>query len=146
MATGTGDSRTRIATRYALASATLMIAHHAAGKATRDAIFLSHYDVTDLPKIVISAAVLSMVAVILMSRLLAAYGPSRVIPLAFGLSTILFFGNWWLYEAAPQLVAVSLYLQMAIFGAVLISGLRRFRSSGAVRVKLDRPIAQPKAH
>ena len=80
--------------RYALVSATLMIAHHAAGKATRDAIFLSHYDVTDLPKIVISVALLSMVAVILMSRLLAAYGTSRVIPLAFGFSTILFFGNW----------------------------------------------------
>ena len=115
-------SSTKAATTFALASATLMIAHQVAGKATRDAIFLSHYDVTDLPKIVIIAAVLSMIGVILMSRLLVIYGPSRVIPAAFGISTILFLGNWWLYEPAPERVAVLLYLQMAIFGAVLISG------------------------
>ena len=45
-------STTRLATSLALMSATLMIAHQVAGKATRDAIFLSHYDVTDLPKMV----------------------------------------------------------------------------------------------
>ncbi len=107
---------------FALASATLMIAHQVAGKATRDAIFLSHYEVTDLPKIVITSAVLSMIAVILISRLLVSYGPSRVIPVAFGFSTLLFIGNWSLYGTAPEQVAVLLYLQMAVFGAVLISG------------------------
>ncbi len=66
---------TRAATLFALASATLMIAHQVAGKATRDAVFLSHYDVTELPKVVITAAILSMVAVVLMSRLLVAFGP-----------------------------------------------------------------------
>ena len=113
---------TNIATKFALVSATLMIAHQVAGKATRDAIFLSHYEVTDLPKIVITAAILSMIAVVLMSRLLVSFGPWRVIPLAFGCSTVLFIGNWWLYATAPEQVAVSLYLQMAVFGAVLISG------------------------
>ena len=99
-----------------------MIAHQVAGKATRDAVFLSHYEVTDLPKIVITAAILSMVTVIMMSRLLVNYGPSRAIPAAFGFSTFLFIGNWWLYGTAPAKVAILLYLQMAIFGAVLISG------------------------
>ncbi len=113
---------TRTATSFALASATLMIAHQVAGKATRDAVFLSHYDVTDLPKIVIGAAILSMIAVIIMSRLLVTYGPSHVIPAAFGFSTLLFIGNWWLYGIAPAKVAIVLYLQMAVFGAVLISG------------------------
>ncbi len=107
---------------FALASATLMIANQVAGKATRDAIFLSHYEVTDLPKMVITAAVLSMIGVILISRLLVNYGPSRVIPVAFGFSTLLFIGNWSLYGTAPEKVAVLLYLQMAVFGAVLISG------------------------
>lgn len=107
---------------FALASATLMIANQVAGKATRDAIFLSHYEVTDLPKMVITAAVLSMIGVILISRLLVNYGPSRVIPVAFGFSTLLFIGNWPLYGTAPEKVAVLLYLQMAVFGAVLISG------------------------
>lgn len=113
---------TKAATTFALASATLMIAHQVAGKATRDALFLSHYDVTDLPKIVITAAILSMIAVIMMSRLLVNYGPWRVIPVAFAFSTCLFVANWWLYESLPAQVAILLYLQMAIFGAVLISG------------------------
>jgi len=122
MTPDTIPSGTRRATLFALASATLMIAHQVAGKATRDAVFLSYYDVTELPKMVISSAILSMVAVILMSRLLVTYGPWRVIPSAFGFSAILFIGNWWLYAIAPAKVAILLFLQMAIFGAVLISG------------------------
>ena len=113
---------TRTATTFALVSAILMIAHQVAGKATRDAIFLSHYEVSDLPKVVMTAAVLSMMTVIMMSRLLVSYGPSRVIPAAFGFSTFLFIGNWWLYGTAPAKAGILLYLQMAIFGAVLISG------------------------
>lgn len=113
---------TRLATIFALASATLMIAHQVAGKATRDAIFLSHYEVTDLPKMVLIAAILSMLSVIFVSRLLVAFGPWRVIPLAFFISAGLFGLNWWYYILEPALVAVSLYLQMAVFGAVLISG------------------------
>lgn len=113
---------TRAATLFALASATLMIAHQVAGKATRDAVFLSHFDVTELPKVVITAAILSMVAVVLMSRLLVVYGPWRVIPSAFGVSAVLFIANWWFFDVAAERVAIALYLQMAIFGAVLISG------------------------
>ena len=113
---------TRLATIFALMSATLMIAHQVAGKATRDAIFLSHYEVTDLPKMVLFAAILSLLAVVLMARLLAKHGPWKVIPPAFFASGCLFMTNWWYYPLNPQVVAVALYLQMAIFGAVLISG------------------------
>lgn len=113
---------TRTATIFALTSATLMIAHQVAGKATRDAIFLSHFDVTDLPKIVLIAAVLSMTSVIFVSRLFVAYGPWKVIPIAFLASGALFAVNWWAYIGQPRVVAVALYLQIAIFGAVLISG------------------------
>ncbi|MGR8950161.1 MAG: Npt1/Npt2 family nucleotide transporter [Gammaproteobacteria bacterium] len=115
-------STTRLATIFALMSATLMIAHQVAGKATRDAIFLSYYDVTDLPKMVLLAAILSLLAVVFVSRLLVAYGPWRVIPAAFFASSSLFATNWWYFSIQPQVVAIALYLQMAIFGAVLISG------------------------
>ncbi|MEM7466830.1 MAG: Npt1/Npt2 family nucleotide transporter [Pseudomonadota bacterium] len=115
-------SSTRLATIFALMSATLMIAHQVAGKATRDAIFLSHYDVTDLPKMVLLAAILSLLAVVFMSRLLVSFGPWRVIPIAFFVSGALFATNWWYYALHPHIVAIALYLQMAIFGAVLISG------------------------
>ena len=97
----------RIATSFALASATLMIAHQIAGKATRDAIFLTHYDVTNLPKMVLIAAVMSMAAVVLMSRLLGGFGPWRVIPKAFLISALLFAVNWWYYASAPRIIAAS---------------------------------------
>ncbi|MCP5144711.1 MAG: hypothetical protein H6978_07795 [Gammaproteobacteria bacterium] len=93
-----------------------------AGKATRDGIFLSYFDVTTLPKMVIVAALVSMAAVILVGQLLARFGPSRVIPTALGLSGASFMIDWVLYYQAPMTVAVLLYLQMAAFGAVLISG------------------------
>lgn len=107
---------------FALATATLMIGHQVAGKATRDALFLSHFEVTELPKAVIAAAVLSMSGVLLMSRLLPRYGPPRLIPLAFGLSAALFACEWLVYPFASGPVAVALYLHMALFGAILISG------------------------
>lgn len=110
------------ATAFALVSATLMIAHQVGGKATRDAIFLSQYDVTELPKMVIAAALLSMLAVVVMSRLITSFGPHRIVPAAFLFSAGLFAGNWYLYGTGPQLAAITLYLQMAVFGAVLISG------------------------
>jgi AAA family ATP:ADP antiporter len=113
---------TAAATAFALISATLMIAHQVGGKATRDAMFLSYYDITQLPKMVIVAALLSMLAVIVMSRLLTNYGPWRIVPGAFFLSALLFISTWLLYGDAPHLAALTLYLQMAVFGAVLISG------------------------
>jgi hypothetical protein len=107
---------------FALSTATLMIAHQVAGKATRDALFLSHFEVTELPKAVIAAAVLSMAGVLLMSRLLARYAPAHLVPAAFGASAILFACEWLLSGRDPRLAAIVLYLHMAVFGAILISG------------------------
>ena len=107
---------------YAVVSATLMIAHQVAGKATRDALFLSQFDVTALPKMVMASAVLSMLAVVVIARLLAQFGPSRVMPGAFALSALLFFASWILYGVSPAATSIALYLQMGVFGAVLISG------------------------
>jgi ATP:ADP antiporter, AAA family len=110
------------AATWAVVTATLMIAHQVAGKATRDALFLSQFEVTALPKMVMASAVLSMLAVIVIARLLAQFGPSRVMPGAFALSALLFVGSWLLYAVSPNLISVLLYLQMGVFGAVLISG------------------------
>lgn len=107
---------------WAIGSAALMIAHQVAGKATRDALFLSHFDVTLLPRMVMASAVLSMLAVVIIARLLVQFGPSRVMPAAFALSSAIFFAGWAAYAAVPEAVSVALYLQMGVFGAVLISG------------------------
>jgi AAA family ATP:ADP antiporter len=107
---------------FALFAATVMIAHQVAGKATRDALFLSNFNVTNLPKVVIVAAIASMAAVLIMSRLLARISPVRLIPLVFGLSAFLFIGEWLLLDYHPRIASIILYLHMAVFGAILISG------------------------
>lgn len=107
---------------YALLAATTMIAQQVAGKATRDALFLSNFDVTNLPKIVIAAALASMAGVLLMSRLLSHTNPARLVPGVFGLSAVLFIGEWVLLDYQPGIASIVLYLHMAVFGAILISG------------------------
>ncbi|MFV1973646.1 MAG: Npt1/Npt2 family nucleotide transporter, partial [Thiohalobacterales bacterium] len=110
------------ALRFALFAATTMIAQQVAGKATRDALFLSNFDVTNLPRIVIAAAIASMAGVLIMSRLLSRYSPATLMPAIFGASTLLFAGEWVLLEYQPGITSIVLYLHMAVFGAILISG------------------------
>ena len=107
---------------FALFAATTMIAQQVAGKATRDALFLSNFDVTNLPKMVIAAAFASMGGVLLMSRLLSHFSPARLVPGVFGLSAVLFVAEWVLLNYQPGIASIVLYLHMAIFGAILISG------------------------
>jgi len=107
---------------FALLAATVIIGQQVAGKATRDALFLSNFDVTNLPKIVIASAIASMAGVLVMSRLLARISPIRVVPSIFALSALLFIGEWVLLDYQPRIASVILYLHMAVFGAILISG------------------------
>ena len=107
---------------FGLVSATLMIAHQITGKATRDGLFLSRFDIETLPKMVMLAAVVSFFAVLVMSRLIARFGPARVMPLAFGVSAAVFVAIFILDRVEPRAAAVFLYLHMSVFGAVLISG------------------------
>jgi hypothetical protein len=113
------DSRALL---FALFAATTMIAQQVAGKATRDALFLSNFDVTDLPKMVIAAAFTSMAGVLVMSHLLSRLSPTTLVPAAFGLSAVFFVGEWLLLGYQPGMASIALYLHMAVFGAILISG------------------------
>ena len=103
-------------------TATLMIAHQVAGKATRDGLFLHYYDVTQLPKVVMGSAILSFIGVLAMSRLLGRFGPALVVPLGYGISSVLFAAEWYLFPTFKMQVIVVLYFHMAVFGAILISG------------------------
>jgi hypothetical protein len=107
---------------FALFAATTMIAQQVAGKATRDALFLSNFDVTNLPKVMIASAIASMTGVLIMSRLLSRFSPFALVPAVFGASAILFVGEWLLLGSHPRVASVVLYLHMAVFGAILISG------------------------
>jgi ATP:ADP antiporter, AAA family len=93
-----------------------------AGKATRDALYLAHLDVTTLPVMVIVTAGVSILLVIGSSRSLRAVTPGMFVPAAFALSAALLFGSWLLLEWAPRLAAQAVYLQISGLGPMLGSG------------------------
>lgn len=92
------------------------------GKATRDALFLAHLDVSSLPAMVIATAGVSILLVAVSSRCLRRLDPGVVIPVAFGLNAVLLMLEWALTSRAPALAAQALYLQISGLGPMLGSG------------------------
>ena len=93
-----------------------------AAKATRDALYLAHLDVTTLPVMVIVTAAVSILLVIASSRSLRAIAPGTFVPAAFALSAALLMGSWFMLEWAPRLAAQVVYLQISGLGPMLGSG------------------------
>lgn len=98
-----------------------MIAQQVAGKAARDALYLSHFDVETLPVMMAGSAVVSLVAMVWLSKLMVRRSPARVVPAAFAFSGGAFLAEWALSFPAPGLAAIALYLHTALFGAVIVS-------------------------
>lgn len=98
-----------------------MIAQQVAGKAARDALFLSIFKVEDLPAMIAASAIVSLVAVLWLSGLMVRHSPAKVVPAAFALSGALLIAEWAVSFASPRIAAVALYLHTALFGAVVIS-------------------------
>lgn len=105
----------------AMAVAAVMLAHQVAGKAVRDALFLGAMPVTDLPRMVILAAALSLAAVPVYSRLLSWVGPRVLVPIGFLSSAVAHVAEWYWYGTGT-VVPVIVYLHVAAFGALLLSG------------------------
>ena len=106
----------------AMAVSGLLMAHLVAGKASRDAIFLSHFRTSDLPAMVTVAAIASIIASLVGSRMMVRLGPQRVVALSFLLSGLLQFAEWLLLDHSPRFTACLIYLHLVALGAVLISG------------------------
>ena len=133
------EQNTGILTAVAMTAASVMIAQHIAGKATRDALFLSHFEISDLPKAMMISAAVSVAAVLAMSRLLARHGPARLIPPLYLASAALLAGQWLLTDIMPGAAAAALYLHVAALNSILISGFwsvinERFDPYAAKRV------------
>lgn len=108
-------------TKWAAAVAALMMAHQVAAKAVRDSFFLTVMPASDLPSMVMAAAAISVGAVPIYARLMARYGPARVVPIGFVLSTAAHLAEWTSATLTPTL-AVLVYLHVAALGALLLSG------------------------
>lgn len=105
-----------------MAGASLMLAHQVAGKAVRDSFFLSNYPASDLPKVVFVAAALTIVFVLLFSRAMGRFGPQRLVPASFLLSSALHIVEYRLYAGDPALWSVLIYVHIAALGAIVLSG------------------------
>lgn len=104
-----------------MTTAGLMLAHQVAGKAVRDATFLSAWPSSALPTMVIAAAAAAVLAVPVYAALLAAIGPRIVVPSGFLLSAVGHVLEWRLVGTSPWGAAV-VYIHIASFCALLLSG------------------------
>jgi hypothetical protein len=110
------------ATHAAAFGAAALIASQVASKAVRDAFFLSHFDVTALPVMVILSSVLSIVGGLLAARLISTLTPGRFLPFAFVFSSLFLLAEWGISKWHEGAAAVLIYLHIATMGSLLISG------------------------
>ncbi len=103
-------------------TALLMIAGQTAGKAARDALFLSSFSIGDLPKMIMAAALLSVLMMGVSTRLHVRWSPARLIPIAFISSGLSLFLVWAATFLSLRAAAILFYLHLTGFGVVLISG------------------------
>jgi AAA family ATP:ADP antiporter len=105
-----------------------MIAQQVAGKATRDTLYLTSFDVTTLPLMMAASAVLSILSVLWLSKMILRHSPARTVPASFAVSCVVLLAAWGLSFPAPRLAAVAVYAHTALFGATLISAFWSFVS------------------
>ncbi len=108
-------------TRAAAFTSAAMIAHQVAGKAARDALFLTSFSASALPGVMAVAALLSLVAALWISRLLARFSPAAVLPIVFGVSMVGLVGEWIVGQFSPAAMAIAIYLHLAVFGPLLMT-------------------------
>lgn len=99
-----------------------IIATQVAGKAARDALFLTEFDISSLPLILMASALISIGAVLLTTRSLTLYGPTRVVPPLFFASGLMLVAEWAFAMSNARAASVLVYLHVAIIGSLLISG------------------------
>jgi hypothetical protein len=108
-------------TTIAAVASGAMIAQQVAGKAARDAIFLSSFRVEHLPIMIAASAVASLGGALLLSRFMVRHAPAKVVPIVFGASGALLIAEWLVSFASHRTAAAALYVHTALFGAVMIS-------------------------
>ncbi len=104
-----------------MAGAGLLMAHQVAGKAARDAIFLSNFDAKSLPAMMVAAALTAALLGVASSRVLSRLTPARVVHWSFAVSGVLQLFEWRLLATQPRIAAVVVYLHLVALSAVLLS-------------------------
>lgn len=115
------SDRDRTAWIAALA-ALILISWQIGAKAARDALFLTTFDVTSLPAMVVASTVFALAVVPLSTRAMTRLTPARFVPAALAGSAASTLGAWAVSTISHQVAAVWLFLHVASLGAVLVSG------------------------
>jgi hypothetical protein len=102
-------------------TASALIAQQVGTNAIRDGLFLSFFPVQSLPYFMAGAAVLAIAAAQASGRLLARFGPARLVPGLFALNASLFLVEWGLLGSRPRAAATLVYVHSAVLGAIAIS-------------------------
>lgn len=108
-------------TQFAMAIAAMLMAYQIAGKAARDAVFLSQFPATSLPAMTAAAAITSIIAGFVNTRILSSVHPVRFLPIALALSGILQIAEFLATPARPAVLAVIVYIHIMAFGPILLS-------------------------
>lgn len=106
----------------AAACAAILISHHVAARTCRDALFLSHYPATELPKVMLASAVFGLPLVLVLSRAVARVGPGLLIPGFIAISGCLHAAEWVLLGVAPGIAATVLYIHATVATGIAVSG------------------------
>lgn len=101
--------------------AAALVAQQVAGKATRDALFLSTFDVSALPLMMTGAAVASLVVTLVLTPLVSGGGPARFLIRGLIVSVAFQAAAVAIAPRAPRVAAVAFYLFLGAVGPVLIS-------------------------
>jgi len=110
------------AAQAAALAAFLLIAHQVAGRALRDALFLSAFEVRSLPLVMGGAALAALAGAEVLSLALARRPPARVVPAGAALSALLLAAWWAVGLHSPRASALLVYLHVSAFGGALVSG------------------------
>ena len=112
---------TRKAMSAAVGVAIVMVGQLVASRAIRDGFFLSHFEPTVLPSMVMISSILSILIVLGSTRVLRRMPPARSLPPFFAANGALFFAEWALSVSMPKLAAIALYLHTMSLNAVVVS-------------------------
>lgn len=109
------------ASTIAVLTAIPMVAQLIAGRAVRDAVFLSEYDAVYLPRVMLVAAALSLGAALLVGRAMPHFGPRRTALVLTLINGALFAAEGALLSVMPKEVAVVTYVHVSFVGALVVS-------------------------
>jgi hypothetical protein len=93
-----------------------------AGKATRDALFLTSLGFHALPMMLVAASVSSLLLAAVHARWATRIAPAALTPLLFAASGLLFICEWFVRLTMPAATAVLLFLHTSAISPLLTSG------------------------